>query len=483
MFRLLLIALLFLTSPATASTQDDDLNTYTWLAVNLSFDYPTDWVLRDDLTTSGTVSLSTSFEAMDATPIPDGEILMQIVPPISTHPDNLVRLGVLNLTPEVVLNQLQQIARMIPERNEIDGREVYTLTTKANGMTFLMIALHYDDDMIALTYAVTAGDSIDDYYDQVMAVALSIGWGELPEPNLEVQSVQAPPTGEFQGVEWVFQSELETYAPDFVGGTFGRMDRSDEALFVATGVNQLLVFTFDGVLDRIITNDLIYFDDVAVDSDGTLWVLDRKNLKIWHITPSGELLGALGGYGEGVMQFNIYGAADIALDDDYIYVLTTKPYQSYMVEDVQVWRRDGEFVSLLISLPRDGGVRDSTLLYVNDEHIYITVGGDYLYSIYDKAGNLERHIPALLQTSYPGEFTFNEEDNLLFFETFGTIYRYSPDSEGIELFGFSATERTGEIPSGELFYPRGLSVLPDGDLVVVDANETHFQVMRVSMGD
>jgi hypothetical protein len=482
MIRLLLLACLFAIFPAHSTAQDHDLDTFTWFPASITFDYPAEWVVRDDLYTYGTISLSTSLEAIDSTPIPEGEILMQLTPAISTHPDNVGRLGLTDLNPEIVLNQMQRVTTTRPEIREIDGREVAIVTTTANDMAFLIVATHYQEDLIALAYAVTSGDSIDSYYDVVMGVILSVRPADLPASNHEVTEIQAPPTGEFDGTKWILQGDLETYAPDAFRGMFGRLDVTQEEIFVATGSHNLLVVTFDGVLDRVIANDLIYFHDVAVDDDGTIWVLDRTNLKVWHITASGEVLGGFGSYGDGVTQFTAYGGADIALDDDYIYVLTTKPFLSYVLEDVQVWRRDGEFVRVIVSLPRDAGLRDSSLLYVNDQNIYVTAGGDYIYSAYDKDGTLQYHQPPFLELSYPGAFTFNEQDNLFFFETLGMIYRYNYALNRIEAFGFSATERTGEIPSGELFYPRGLGVLPDGDLIIADANETHWQVLRVSTG-
>jgi hypothetical protein len=284
------------------------------------------------------------------------------------------------------------------------------------------------------------------------------------------------------GVKWIFQADLATYAPDSVAGAFGRTAFYDQEIFVATGGHNLLVLTLDGMLDRIITNDLVYFHDVAMDSDGTIWALDRYNLKIWHLSPSGEILSAFGAHGTGAEYWATYGPSDIALDDEYIYVLITAVVNSYTVEDVQVWRRDGEFVGLRVSLPREGGLRDSSLLTVTDDNIFIASGGTYLYSAYDKTGTLAYHLPSLLQQSYPGALAFNADGELVFFETLGAIYRYNATTGAIDGFGQSATERSGEIPSGSLFYPRGLVVLPDGDVIITDANDTHWQVLRVTTG-
>lgn len=483
MFRCIGLVLLLLgIIPASTFAQDDDLQTYTWLAGGIAFDYPADWVARDDLYSFSAVSIGTSLDAIDATTPPAGEIMMQVSALYSTQPASLERLTLDEFTPSILLSTFQQLGTNAIETVEYGGQSVATLTVHTPDLTILLLSTNYHDQALTLSFAAGAPDVLEQFRDTIFKVATSIRPAEIPNYHHEVTPVHAPATGEYSGVAWIFQGDLATYAPDGVAGSFGRLALGQAEIFVATGGHNLLVLTVDGVLDRIINNDLVYFHDVAVDADGTLWALDRNNLKIWHLSSDGEILSAFGAHGTGADYFGTYGASDLALDDSYLYVLTTALVNSYTVEDVQVWRRDGEFIGLIVSLPRDGGLRDSSLLVVDEENIYVAAGGIYLYSAYDKQGTLDYHLPALLQMSYPGALAFALDDDYIFFETLGTIYRYNATTGGIDLFGQTISERSGEIPSGELFYPRGLVVLPDGDLIVADANETHWQVLRVTTG-
>jgi hypothetical protein len=491
MFRVLLLFIgLFLLPFAESSRLDaQTTQTYTWTPAALTFDYPADWVVRDDIYRYGAVSMASSQEALDASPIPDGQVSVQIVAPLSLHPDSVSRYGLTELTVFEALDLLLIPDAEVAQSRDMNGQPAAYRMTEANDTAFLLIALEQGDTIILLYGASPIGD-LATFEDDIFAIAESIRPATLPDsvgevidydesPNVNQDSVSE----ELNAVEWAFTSDFATYGLNGLAGAFGRLDVNMEYIIVATGGDSALVFALDGTLQYRLWHPVVRFFDVAIDPDGTLWVLDTVNTKIWHITLTGEILGWFGQYGAGVNQFTVMGPMDIVVDDTYVYVLSTNPIAQRAIEDIQIWDKDGQFVGVVDSHPRNGSLRDSSLLIagIEENTLAFTFGGDVLASIYDKDGTLLDRIYSFMSVSYPGAIAL--DGDLVYFEHLGEIYRYNRVDYTINIFGTPAQNLTGDIEQGSFFYPRGLAVLPDGDLVIADANETHWQVLRVDVSE
>ncbi len=487
MSRVILLLLGLLAAFISSVNAQNTTQTYTWLPAALTFDYPADWVVRDDITLYGAVSIGSSLDALDASPIPAGEISVQIVAPLSLHPESIVRYGLAELTVFDALNLLQIPDAGGAQSRDINGQPGAYRSAQVNDLTFLLIALEQGNAIILL-YAVSAPDDMLTFEDDIFALADSIRPAQMPTASGEVIAYDENPTpgtddaDDVGALAWRFVGDFETYALDGQPGSFGRLAVGEDRIMVATGGSALLMFGLDGTLQQIMRHPVIRFYDVAIDTDGTLWVLDALNTKIWHINTAGDVLNWFGQYGGGVDQFASVGPMDILVDADYVYVLSTNLANRRAIEDIQVWRKDGAFVGVLASVARNGGLRDSSLLVagIDDDTLFFTFGGDVLASVYNKEGRLQRRINAFLETSYPGALAV--EGDVLYFEHMGGIYRYDTAQGSVNIFGFPAENRTGELAAGSFFYPRGLAVLPSGDLIIADANETHWQIIRVAAG-
>lgn len=76
---------------------------------------------------------------------------------------------------------------------------------------------------------------------------------------------------------------------------------------------------------------------IAVDTDGTIWVADRLQGRVTHLSNSGAFLGKFGtGVGTAPTQFA--RARDVEVDANYVYVSDTD------ANKIKVWRKDGTFV-------------------------------------------------------------------------------------------------------------------------------------------
>jgi tripartite motif-containing protein 71 len=75
---------------------------------------------------------------------------------------------------------------------------------------------------------------------------------------------------------------------------------------------------------------------IAVDADGTLWVANRGNGTIAHLSASGSLLGRFGSIGTASNQ--LAQAADVEVDGSRVFVADQSQNQ------IKVWAKDGTFL-------------------------------------------------------------------------------------------------------------------------------------------
>lgn len=153
--------------------------------------------------------------------------------------------------------------------------------------------------------------------------------------------------------------------------------------------------------------------NMAVASDGTIYVLDSGNQRVQVFDPEGELLTSWGGPGTGPGEFNAEGQGPwgIAVDEEFVYVADTWNHR------VQKFTRDGDFVDSFgqpgdISQATDQGLgvffgpRDIEL--IDDGRMLVSDAGNHRIQIMDTDGNFLGQIGGANGTSGAGLGLFYE---------------------------------------------------------------------------
>jgi hypothetical protein len=473
MRKLLLLCLIGLFALPNIYAQDTERDI--WQAAGIAFDYPADWVVRDDLFRYGAISIASDSSALDGDDIPEGEFLIQINAPLSKADASAQRFGVTTLTPEAALSVFSGRTTRPIEPFEIDGAPAARADLEADGLQITFIAIDLDS-VIAVVFATARIDSFAPYDDTLTAFVASLKLVEPSIANGTFTALDVP--AEYPDVDGLIWHNAGAFAEsDFstMRGAFGRLTVVDDQIYVATGGDSLLIFAADGTLTGRITNPGIVFQDVAVDADGNFWVIDAVNMKVIHMDAEGRILNAFGRFGQGVDLFPLLAPADIVVGvDGRLYIINTTTSGEQTFDDVQVWEPDGTFVTAFNAATRTGGTSDTVMMVPGlDDDLVTTWGGSALVSIYNPDGTSVGVLNAPVEGYRPSSIAVDDE-GLILFEYQGQIFRLGRE---IVTFGILFEDSQGAIPPGRLFYPRGLGVLSNGDVVVADANETHWHIM------
>jgi hypothetical protein len=474
---ILWLAALLAVTPATAQ-QESITETGTWVAAGLSFDYPADWVTRDDTQRYGAMSIATTQAALDAVPLPPGELNVLIYPPLSKQPESLSRVGLRAMTAQSALLVLSIPESEAPVTLDLDGREAARRDLQTDDLQVMLLTIDLGDVVVPV-FATAPRADFAQYEAAVLDLVASIRPAELAFPGGTVIPVdaEASTVEDDTGIDWQYTAPLEDADFTTLTGAFGRLDVAGERVYIATGADSILVFEADGTFVQIIRNESINIHDVAVADDGTLWVIDPLQMKVFQLDADGRVLNWFGQYGTGVEQFDLFSPLDLVIGPEgRLYVLNTTQVGGQTYEDIQIWTPDGTFVTSFNATFRAGGLRDASMLAVAPGlDLFFTNGGNLLTTIFSFDGTVLDRLPAPVSPYIPGGFTV-DENSVFYFEDNGQITRFSLS---LDVFGTALDDETAAFQPGEFFYPRGLGILPGGDLIVADANETHFQVTRV----
>ncbi|PJF22588.1 MAG: hypothetical protein CUN56_05245 [Phototrophicales bacterium] len=462
-------------------TDSQTTATYTWINTNIMFDYPANWVVRDDTQRYEAISLATSQAMLDANEIPPQEAIFQVNVPISASPAALAAYD-LNLGDDgmTVVDAFSLLGvRASVQVFSLDGRDVARVE-HIEGEQMAVFLLIEGQDIFYFVYGAfqTADQAqfeplLFDLLTSIRPAESTIqGGGRVIEQNIPAQT----PTG----VIWQQQQPFDRNLFEALPTNFGRLAiAADDTLYIATGTNAILELAPTGELTRIIQNDLIHIADLALDSDGSFWVIDPWQQKVYHLSPDGDVLSSFGTFGTAPDQFGRISPLDIVLaPNDQIYLFVTQVFGSRTYDEIQIWSKDGQFIDNILIQARTEGFQDSSLLMLQDETLYVYAFSDMLVQQYNLDGEL---LQTLLQPPPPRAPTSMAVDSSgrVFFATSGIIRVYE-NGERVLTFGDPGINTSGEIPAGMLIAPRGMGFLSNGDLVVVDANQSHWQVIRLA---
>jgi DNA-binding beta-propeller fold protein YncE len=217
---------------------------------------------------------------------------------------------------------------------------------------------------------------------------------------------------------------------------------------------------------------------VTVAADGSLYVMDKGNYRIVHLSSEGKLLRAFGKLGTG--EQDIFYGWDIQLGpDDNLYICNLAAQEDIPLFDgIKVFTSRGAFVRDIGRVDYDPDAEltnNPYALYIDSQgRIYLADYNPGVVRIFTPQGELLGELFGVER-----EFTFGGLGDLAIDETRGLMYVADFNNGTVEQFRFSVDE--AGVPSaehqatfgrygrgeGELAFPQGLAVHADSGLVFV----------------
>ena len=247
---------------------------------------------------------------------------------------------------------------------------------------------------------------------------------------------------------------------DLEFSTFGGMDASETAVYVADAYNGAFMFDFAGKFQGILgLGEVGYVVDVAVGPGGEAYIADAGLRLIGRFDAEGTFLGAFFGTGTGDGEFSGDSPAALAVDSDgNIYALDIGDAGTR----VQVFTPEGDFIR---KFPVEEALGARAMDIGPDDTLFLTGYGGYILELVPDDGRvIQRLGQEALEDRFPQRLRVDDDGNF-YVTTWGTYSAVKLDRQGqlLETIGVEATNDgvTGW-PPGEFLFPVGIAVTGDG---------------------
>ncbi|NJK80590.1 MAG: hypothetical protein HC914_12095 [Chloroflexaceae bacterium] len=296
----------------------------------------------------------------------------------------------------------------------------------------------------------------------------------------------ATPTPENQALQPVLISDGPAGFVLRLGGNLGEPEgrfvatrglaaAEDGTLYVAESSRGIWVFAPDGTLRRTFgEEDLLDAYDVAIGTDGDIFVADFGRNAITRFTPDGTLVKRWGGAGEGPDQFGLQSPQRIAIGaDGSIYALDSRVAGSGSTSSIVRFQPDGTLIER-IALPDGSAPNDLAVDPVGNIYLAEPFGGAVL-KISSEGQPIDR-----LGDDFDGGITAGAVDvdrtgNVLAATWGKGIIKFTFDGTVLGTVGSPA--ETGNIPKpGEFSLPGGVAAGP-GNIVWVSDNDGEYSAV------
>lgn len=477
---IMLVVALGLGSPPNVAAQDPLTQSFTTSDGRLTVDYPETWGATELL---GVLLCNDAdlLENFDFETLPDDTFLLYI---LAGRIDELLSLSG-DATFEDVLEYAQEDAETSfveyvgPKVEEFGGHRAYRTIGRTRGEEAVYMYIDWGDGNILVVVVIANHDVIQNYGKTIEAVVMSAQY-DAPAPP--------PQPVEAGSVIW---QDMESYDYDDYAPIGAIAVGADDTIYVAGYFSGINVYNPDGVLDRVIGESSLsnrwggYAEDLAVASDGTLWVVDADQ-HVTHIRDNGAILSEWGELGVDSGEFGEYSPSEIevALDGRIITLDRQDDEDFYTVARIQIWDEDGTLLDEYA--PKPSGPDSSLTGYADiemgpDGMLYIAADYD-LWRMDLDTGEMTpvSFDPVLLDYAYIQAFAINAAGEFIVASSSGVFYLLDANGGYISQFGQEQPYSDSEAPAfteGEFYSPQGIAVLSNGQVVVSDYNYSWWQVV------
>jgi outer membrane protein assembly factor BamB len=368
------------------------------------------------------------------------------------------------------------------------GVEAALMEFKQYGSDILVIVILLDGQYGIVFQSATADGEMDQWRDTLIAIAASA----TLNPNAGVVAADAGPPAVAGAGPVAWQQQRPSNRVDDSGfDELGAVVISpDGTIYVADGTNGILILDADGsVTGTIINNTIRYIDDMKLAEDGTLWLVDSRDSRVYNLSTDGRMISSFGERGTGPGQFGEDSprSFDIGADGN-LYVFDTQPVSTNCrnAGHIQVFDTQGNFIRAFPTDPTDECLRISfiEIAFGPGGNIYASHQNQAM-TIFDPQGTIidANFGAATFQVNIPRAFDFGE-DGLLYVATDNGLFVLNLTGAVMAQFGTPFPFPEGNVlpqpmALGEFFSPSGIGIAPNGDVIIADSNFVHFQIVRI----
>ena len=515
--RIILILIIFVTLPLAASAQEDISETYVSRDGSLSFDYPTGWVVEDNLILSVFSNDPDLLTFGPSGPISSGKIYGTIQGgtwrDIAANMDTSHDVSAVGLAQQSFDQASEDTFTLIegPSQLETDV-DAALLAGTYLGTESAFIFIVVDNEYGVVMYAALADGEFSMFRDTLISIVDSVAF-EPGTGTLIVDEGFSPKSGE-SPVRWQQQQPNSDNGPGFARpGT--TTVAPDGTIYVALpGTLSIRVLDADGKIIGTLTNSLIrHIDDLVAAPDGTLWV--RGNSELLNIGSDGNLITFVDA--ATVRQSQPYlpvRSFDIGPDGN-LYLFRTDALSGGELAIIQVLdSRGASLREVSLDISSNDRLAERTLAVLPNGNFYLAPRRLNLSQLFPDLHDTEAPILVdSLGTVLADDFAapafrqFSEQANEI--DAINSSYSkialdVGPDGSIVvaTTVGLFVLDSTGALVThygkhqtsaneddarrldiGEFSSIGGIGVAPNGDVVIADSNSQFTQFIRISVND
>ncbi len=334
--------------------------------------------------------------------------------------------------------------------------EVYVAEPQALGECPYTLSIPVDVDYQVAGLRITVDQSV-----------LGLGWNEIDAVELigVPDRPVIPEATTAAEVLWQVGSTSDALA-DLSFTTFGGIDATDTAVYVADAYNGVYVFDLEGNYQgQLAQGEIGYVVDVKVGPTGNVYLAEAGFRQVVMFNADGDLLGAFGGFGTGDGEFSGDSPAALAVGlDGSVYALDIGDAGTR----IQRFTAEGEFIASFL-IEEDMGVIKG--MDVGPDGTLFLVGyAGYILELTPDDGRVIQHLGLeALGEAFPQMLSVDDAGNF-YVTTQIPAGAVKLDSQGhlLETIGVEGVNDgvTGW-PAGEFLFPVGIAITGDGRYVFI----------------